>query len=71
MRHSNGYLLRPVLILPYYRKRGTPPFSQRPSSSLDLGPAGDLVGPDNKLGYVSCKGIRFLTKTTQQRWPGP
>ena len=65
MRQSNGYLLRPVLILPCYRKRRIPPFSQRPSSSPGLGPAGDLLGPENKLGDVSRKGIRFLTKTTQ------
>ena len=62
MRQSNGYLLRPVLILPCYRKKA---FSQRPSSSPGLEPAGNLLGPENKLGDVSCKGIRFLTKTTQ------
>ena len=47
------------------QKEGDPTLLPEALQLTWLGRAGNLVGPDNKLGYVSCKDIRFLTKTTQ------
>ena len=47
------------------QKEGDPTLLPEALQLTWLGRAGNLVGPDNKLGYVSWKGIRFLTKTTQ------
>ena len=53
-----------------WSKRPIQAFSWRPSSSLSLGPAGELEGPGNRLGTMSCKAPEPSPRPPTSHGPG-